>query len=152
MTITIARERPDTPEAIAFITELDDYLAALYPPESNHGLSVAALLDPAVAFFVLRQAGEAVGCGALKFCADYAEVKRMFIHPRLRGQGLSKRMLLHLEQHARQERVALLRLEVGIHQPEALGLYERMGFCQIAPFGDYQPDPLSLFFEKRLED
>jgi len=44
----------------------------------------------------------------------------------------------------------LLRLETGIHQPAALGLYERSGFRLIPPFGEYREDPLSRFYEKRL--
>ncbi len=43
-----------------------------------------------------------------------------------------------------------LKLETGIHQPEAIGLYERFGFVRCEPFGDYAPDPLSLFMEKPL--
>jgi putative acetyltransferase len=40
-------------------------------------------------------------------------------------------------------------LETGIRQPEALGLYERLGFVRRGPFGDYAEDPLSVFMEKR---
>lgn len=45
----------------------------------------------------------------------------------------------------------LLRLETGIHQAEAIGLYERVGFYRIPPFGPYRVDPLSLYFEKPLD-
>ena len=41
-------------------------------------------------------------------------------------------------------------LETGIHQPEAIGLYEGFGFERCGPFGEYGPDPLSVFMEKRL--
>ena len=44
----------------------------------------------------------------------------------------------------------VLRLETGVHQHEAIGLYERMDFRRIRPFGDYTDDPLSLYYEKRL--
>lgn len=53
--------------------------------------------------------------------------------------------------HARTHGVGLLRLETGTHQAEAIGLYERMGFHCISPFGVYKEDPLSLFYELRLE-
>ena len=43
-----------------------------------------------------------------------------------------------------------VRLETGISQPEAIGLYERNGYCKIPPFGDYCDDPLSFFYEKNL--
>ena len=46
--------------------------------------------------------------------------------------------------------INVLRLETGIHQVEAINLYQRFGFERIEPFGPYRVDPLSLCFEKRL--
>ena len=46
--------------------------------------------------------------------------------------------------------MTVLWLETGIHQPEALRLYERAGYVRREPFGSYQPDSLSVFMEKRL--
>ena len=43
-----------------------------------------------------------------------------------------------------------VRLETGIYQPEALGLYRSAGYVEREAFGDYVPDPLSVFMEKRL--
>ena len=68
----------------------------------------------------------------------------------LRGLGLAKLMLNHLADYAWQHGVPLLRLETGIHQLEAIGLYERFGFQRIPPFGAYEEDLLSLFYEKRI--
>jgi putative acetyltransferase len=44
----------------------------------------------------------------------------------------------------------LLRLETGVRQPEALGLYRKLGYRERGPFGAYKPDPLSVFMEKRV--
>ena len=74
----------------------------------------------------------------------------MYIRPQFRGLGLARLMLDHLAGYARDQGVALLRLETGIHQHEAIGLYERAGFRAIPPFGEYKPDPLSRFYEKRI--
>ena len=82
--------------------------------------------------------------------ADYSEVKRMYVRPHFRGLGFGKLMLQHLADYARARGVGLLRLETGVHQHEAIGLYERMGFRRIPPFGAYTEDPLSLFYEKQL--
>ena len=57
----------------------------------------------------------------------------------------------HLAEHARHHGVPLLRLETGIHQSEAIGLYERWGFQRIPPFPPYREDPLSRCYEKRLD-
>ena len=96
------------------------------------------------------------GCGGVKLFGpsdgevSYGEVKRMYVRPHFRGLGLAKLMLQQLADHALSQGVTRLRLETGIYQTEAIGLYERWGFVQIPPFGEYKPDPLSLFYEKQI--
>lgn len=151
MHISIQPERPDAPEVIALISELNDVLNAAYPPESRHGFSVEKLLAQQVAFFLTRVDGMAAGCGGIKLYPDYGELKRMYVRSQFRGLGLAKRMIATLEGHALQHGIGLVRLETGIHQTEAMQLYERAGYCPIGPFGEYQPDPLSRFYEKHLD-
>lgn len=149
--IAIARERPDTPDALALIGELDAVLEPLYPSESRHGFSVARLLADEVAFFVLRVGGQAAGCGGVKLVgSEYGELKRMYVRPHFRGRRLGEALLEHLAAYTRQNGIALLRLETGIHQHAALRLYEGAGFRRIPPFGPYTADPLSLCYEKEL--
>jgi GNAT superfamily N-acetyltransferase len=151
MPITIMPERPDSPDAVALIAELEAELAPLYPLESQHGYSVEKLIAESVAFFVIRCDEAPAGCGGIQlFGADYGEIKRMYVRPTFRGQGFAKRMLEHLADYARARGVGLLRLETGIHQRVAIGLYERLGFRTIPPFGEYWDDPLSVFYEKSL--
>lgn len=151
MPVTITAERPDTLEAVLLITELEAVLDPLYPSESRHGLSVERLISEGVPFFVLRLDGEPAGCGGVKlFGTEYGELKRMYTRPRFRGRGFAQQMLDHLAGYAASHGVTLLRLETGIHQHEAIRLYERWGFRQIGPFGDYKLDPNSLFYEKSL--
>ena len=151
MTTVISFERPDSADARTLIIELEAHLAPLYPVESRHGYSVEKLLHEDVAFFLIRVDGTAAGCGGIKLVGtDYGEIKRMYVRPQFRGCGLAKLMLDHLANYARDRGVTLLRLETGIHQHEAIGLYERAGFQTVGPFGEYKPDPLSRFFEKRI--
>ncbi|MEZ4620606.1 MAG: GNAT family N-acetyltransferase [Caldilineaceae bacterium] len=156
MTITIQRERPDTPDAMTLIAELDDILAPLYAVESRHGFSVQKLIDQGVEFFVVRVDDRPAGCGGVQFFLDeptghYGELKRMYVRPGFRGLGLAKRLLYHFEEVAAQKAVATLRLETGIYQTEAIQLYERNGYYRIAPFGNYRVDPVSLCYEKRVD-
>ncbi len=149
--VIITPERPDTASAILLITELEAQLEPLYPRASRHGLSVEQLMAEDVAFFLLRQNGEPASCGGVKlFGSDYGEVKRMYVRPQFRGCGFGKMMLNQLEAYTRARGIDLLRLETGVHQREAIGLYERMGFQRIPPFGSYTNDPLSLCYEKKL--
>jgi putative acetyltransferase len=148
--VTIRKEPPDQPDVMRLIEALDALMISLYPPESNHLLDIAALLDPAVTVLVARCAGEAVGCGAiLNDPRGWGEVKRMFVQPEQRGKRLGARMLSRLEDVALAAELPLLRLETGIHNKDALALYRRAGFVECEPFGDYARDPLSVFMEKR---
>ena len=72
----------------------------------------------------------------------------MFVSPRARGGGVGGRLLAHAEQQALAEGLRVLRLETGIHQPEALGLYERAGYARRGAYEGYAEDPLSVFMEK----
>ena len=147
----ISLESPDSDDAIELIAELEAHLDPLYPSTSRHGYSVEKLLKEGVFFFVIRSNGLPIGCGGVQFFGtEYGEIKRMYIRPQFRGLGFARLMLDHLAEHARSHGLELLRLETGIHQHEAIGLYERAGFSSIPPFGDYKPDPLSRFYEKRI--
>ena len=151
MTTIIVPERPDTPDSQMLIAELEAHLEPYYPKTSRHGYSVEKLLQQGVAFFVTRQDGIPAGCGGVQFYGNkYGEIKRMFVRPQFRGLGLGQLMLRHLEDYAREQGIYLLRLETGIHQTDAIRLYENWGFHSIPPFGAYVEDPLSRFFEKRI--
>jgi len=151
MSVVIAEERPDSPDAVALIGELDDHLGALYAVESRHGFSVEKLLRDGVKFFVARDGGRPAGCGGVLLVGrEYAEVKRMYVRPAFRGRRIGRLMLDHLVEHARQHGLTVIRLETGIHQREAIALYEARGFRKIPPFGPYRDDPVSLCYELQL--
>ena len=147
--LTIARETPNQPEVRAFFADSEAYMGSLYPAESNHFVDADTLVKPSVVFLVARGAGRALGCGGIVKAIDgTAEIKRMWVSPEARGLKLGQRLLDALIEAARNESVNKLQLETGISQPEALGLYRRAGFVEIAPFGDYKTDPLSVFMER----
>ena len=151
MSIVITRERPDSPDASALVLELEAHLEPFYPQASRHGYSIEKLITQDVALFVTRYEGAPAGCGGIQlFGTEYGELKRMYVRPAFRGLGLAKQMVDHLADYARAQGVGLLRLETGLHQVEAIGLYEAMGFYRIPPFGPYREDPLSLCYEKRI--
>jgi putative acetyltransferase len=151
MTTTITLERPDTPDARLLIDALEAQLEPYYPKTSRHGYSVEKLIQQGVAFFVTRQDGIPAGCGGVQFFGrEYGEIKRMFVRPQFRGLGLAKLMLNLLEAYTRANHIPMLRLETGIHQTQAISLYEKMGYRFIPPFGEYVEDRLSRFFEKRI--
>ena len=145
-------ESPAQADVRALLRQLDAHMSSLYPAESNHLLGIEALLQPDIRFYVARQNGTARGCGALKLENDgTAEVKRMYVDPASRGLGIGKSLLRAIEETAQRESVRTLRLETGIHQPEAIGLYIASGFREVPAFAPYRPDPLSRFFAKEFD-
>ena len=147
----IALEPVDQPDIIALIDALDAYQGSLYPAESNYHLSVAELKASNVLFCVARDDdGAALGCGAMVLLDGYGELKRMYVNPAQRGAGIAKAIILFLEQQALGRECTVWRLETGIHQAEALGLYQRAGYARREPYGDYPNDPLSVFMEKKV--
>ena len=153
MTITTVEVRPDNADAVELINELDDHLNLLpYPQESRHAFSVDKLLREEVVFFLTRYNDEPAACGGIKlFGTEYGEVKRMYVRPSYRGLGLGKGILDRLAEYALEHSIDVLRLETGIYQTDAIGLYERYGFERRLPFGEYKEDPLSVYFEKSVK-
>jgi uncharacterized protein len=147
----VALESPDQPDVLQLIDELDAYQDTLYPPESRHALDLASLKQPRVLFAVARAAdGAAIGCAAVVLDLPHGELKRMYVRPAARGQGVAQALMALLEARARAVGCRLLQLETGPRQPEALALYARLGFGRCARFGGYRDDPLSVFMEKVL--
>jgi putative acetyltransferase len=145
----IKLETPNQPEVVALIDLLDEYQLSLYPPECVYSLDINSLLQPNVLFAVARNAeGAAIGCGAMVVTPEYGEVKRMFVHPSARSQGVAQRLLGMLEAEAQARGCRHFMLETGPSQPEAIGLYQRLGYSVRGPYGDYRDDPLSVFMEK----
>jgi putative acetyltransferase len=148
---TIAADDPAHPDVRRLIEQLDAFLVALYPPESNHLLPIDGLRQPNVTFLTARMPERVIGCGALvNHGGEYGELKRMFVLPEFRGLKVGRRILEELESRARASKLPLIRLETGVSQHSALALYERAGYRRIAPFGSFHEDPLCVYLEKHL--
>jgi putative acetyltransferase len=148
--LTIAVEDPEREDVRALLRTVWSWSVGLYPPESRHGLDLAAYERPEITLFVAREAGAAVGCGAYQLHGDgSAELKSMFVAPESRGRGIGRAILAAIEDALRGQ-VTTLRLETGVKQPAAIRLYESASFCRRGPFGSYRDDPLSIFMEKSL--
>jgi putative acetyltransferase len=149
--LNVARESPHRDDVIALIRQSDALMQSLYPAESNHLVDIDALAQPHAHFFVAREAGRVLGCGAFVLGTDgHAEMKRVFVDPAARGKGIARAIMAALEREAASLGVTLMQLETGIRQPEAIALYRKFGYVERGPFGSYKPDPLSLFMEKQL--
>src|SRR4051812_18965339 len=118
--ITLQIDDPTAPEVKRLLAELDAFLTSLYPPDHNYMTPVHALCQPHVTFLTARCAGRPVGCGAIVHQGDYAEVKRMYVVPEFRGQRIAQRILTELEAMAATMGLAVVRLETGCLQTDAI--------------------------------
>src|SRR4051812_12348952 len=98
-TITLV-SRPDD-DVRLLVSELEEVLAAEYPAEQRHGLSLDAIFQPHVKFFIAHVGAAAVGCGGVAMFDRFAEVKRMYVRPSARGTGVARALLERLEAEAR---------------------------------------------------
>lgn len=123
------------------------------PPCKVHAMPVERLRQSDVAFWSAWHGENLAGCGALKHIDDrHGEIKSMRAHPDWRGKGVGKAILLHLLDQARARGYTRLSLETGRPAPflPARRLYERHGFAECPPFGDYVSDEFSLCMTRTL--
>jgi putative acetyltransferase len=151
MAITIAIESPLQDEIRTLVSELNDYLLELTPPDYVFHLTVEQMAEPDVTVWIARDSGVAIGCGALKrHDSRIAEVKRMFTRESHRGQGIGRRILGEIVNSAVDEGIEDLVLETGDRHHAAWAIYEKAGFLRCGPVLDYPDSEYSIFYHKQL--
>ena len=151
--LSIAIDDLRGPEIHALLARHLETMRSLSPPESVHALDIDGLRRPEITFWTVRDGGLLVGCGALKrMQADEGEIKSMHTAAEHRGKGVAETMLMHILRAAEADGIKRLYLETG-SQPgfePARRLYAKHGFAFCEPFGDYRPDPNSVFMTRLL--
>lgn len=144
---------PSSPEGQACLNAYFSELSRRFPTGFDPGRSVSAepheLMPPQGRFLLLREAGRPRGCGGVKVLQPgVVEVKRMWIHPELRGRGVGRRLLAALENEARKLGARLVRLDTSAHLPKAIALYRRAGYREIPAYNENRY--AAHWFEKQL--
>jgi DNA-binding MarR family transcriptional regulator/predicted GNAT family N-acyltransferase len=132
-----------------YFAELATRFEEGFDPAQSIPADDAELRHPQGSFLVASTDGEPVACGAVKLLAPtLGSLKRMWVASEARGLGLGRRMLAALESEARDLGVTTLRLETNRALAEAIQLYQRSGYVEVAPFNT---DPYAdHWFEKQL--
>jgi len=153
VTLSVSVEPFDSPDAVALVAALDAHLSERYPPAQRFGPNLRGEQTESGRgiFLVARMDGRPVGCGALRLLgAGEAEVKRMWVDPASRGQGVARAVLARLQDEALELGATRLVLETGTHQAEAIGLYRSSGFESVECWGEYAASPTSLCMAKPI--
>ncbi len=139
------------PDAAFLVEEVQAEYVARYGGRDETPIEAAYFEAPRGAFFVGYLHDDPVATGAWRRREDVdfkgrvlgAEIKRMYVVPRARHQGLARAMLTRLEETARAAGAETMLLETGLRQPEAISLYESSGYLEIPGFGFYRDEPIS---------
>ena len=114
---------------------------------------VSRLQHPSVDFFAAWDGQSLLGVGAVKyFEGALGEVKSMHTTEAARRRGVGSAILGHIIAAARAKGITRLSLETGSfgYFAPAVALYKSHGFAECPPFGDYRPDPNSLFLTREI--
>jgi putative acetyltransferase len=148
--IHLKRTNSDDPEFQKLVVQLDQDLAIRDGEEHSFFAQfnkIAAIKYVVIAY----ENDEAVGCGAIKeYEPGVMEVKRMFVPPEKRGNGIASRVLKELETWAKEQGYKKCILETGKKQPEAIALYTKNNYALIPNYGQYAEVESSVCFEKVL--
>ena len=149
--LEIVESDPAAPEAAALIAALDAELHRRYTGIEIHSIHASEFGGAGGVFLLGRAGGKAVACGAIRPMGNgVCELKRMYLDPAHRRRGYARAVLRALEGAALARGWRTVRLETGIHQPEAMALYESEGYRAIPQYADYGSDPRSRYYEKLL--
>jgi len=130
----------------SYFTELAERFESGFDPGEH--ASGSRFVPPKGLFVMATLYRSPVGCGALQFHENYAEIKRMWVDPKYRGTGTGSRILERLESEARRSGQFIVRLDTNASLQEAQALYARTGYREIARYND---NPYAQrWYEKRL--
>ena len=139
---------------IALLREHLESMAPTAPAESRHALDLQGLRSPELTFWSVWDGTELAGFGAIKHLTDeHAEIKSMRTASKHLRKGVASALLRHIIQEARDRGYSQVSLETGSMAffAPARNLYASFGFIPCQPFGDYKPDPNSVFMTMPLD-
>jgi GNAT superfamily N-acetyltransferase len=147
----------DHPDSVLLIEEVQREYVRRYGGRDRTPTDPAEFAPPGGLFVVGYLDGEPVVCGGWRaqdappeFRPGDAEIKRMYVTPLARGQGLARALLAELERTALLAGRRRMVLETGTAQPEAIALYVSSGYTPIPAFGVYRHAKGSRCYAKSL--
>ncbi|MUU78127.1 GNAT family N-acetyltransferase [Winogradskyella endarachnes] len=149
--IKIIRSNAENEDFIFLVKQLDAYLKTTDGDEHNfynQFNSIKALKHVVIAYLD----GKPSACGAFKkYNENSVEVKRMFTTTQARNKGIATKVLLELEDWAKELNYSSCILETGIRQQEAVAFYKTNAYQIIPNYGQYKGVKNSLCFEKKIK-
>jgi GNAT superfamily N-acetyltransferase len=141
----------DDPLAQYLIEQVQQEYVRRYGGRDAAVVDPAEFLPPRGLFLVAEVDGVAAGCGAWRALpSGQAEIKRVYVEPAFRRRGIAQLVVAALEDGAAAAGHAEIVLNSGREQPEALALYEDLGYRPVPGYGVYACAPGAVFLGKAL--
>lgn len=148
--MTFERTTSDNEDFLSLVALLDQDLA-IRDGEDHAFYAQFDTLDHIKNVVVGYQGNYAIGCGAFKpYNNTTAEIKRMFVRPDFRGQGIAKGILSKLENWASEYGFTNCILETGTNNPQAIQLYTKAGYSVIPNYDKYENVVTSVCLGKSI--
>jgi GNAT superfamily N-acetyltransferase len=130
------------------LAAMEAEMLELYPAMSAMPLATAEDFSPPGGAYLVGFADGTPVCGGGLKRLDHeaAEIKRMYVAPAARRQGLARRLLGALEDAARERGYRIVRLDTGARQPHAKALYTASGYVEIS---DYNDNPWAAYWGEK---
>lgn len=151
--VEIRAADPDSPEALACLRAYYDLLCAkiegVTPEMLTLPLSDSPKYRPPLGNFLIAWSDDLpIGCVSLRPLGQgVAEVKRLWVDPQARGQGLGRRLMRGIESEARALGYREMKLDSNTALSEAIALYRSDGWQDIPKYSGF---PSNLWMGKRL--
>jgi pimeloyl-ACP methyl ester carboxylesterase/GNAT superfamily N-acetyltransferase len=152
LSIRVQEGRFDTPEPAALVSEYVAEIKAMYPewtPDVPPRMDARDVEPPDGRWLIAYRNGRAVGCAGLKRLDEQtAEIKRIYVRPEARGDGVARALITRVEELARETGYTTIRLDTGAKQQASVALFLSSGYQAIA---DYNGNPVAAhWFEKQI--
>lgn len=148
--ITIKRTESSDPDFPYLVAQLNQELRDKYGDLQSvyEQFNLIVNLDTVV---IAYSNDNPAGCGCFKKFDDHTvEIKRMFVKPDERGQGIASGILSELEIWAKEDGYTYAIVETVKNQQEAIALYQKKGYESIPNYGQYIGMLNSVCFRKKL--
>lgn len=149
--MTYKRTTASDPDFKALIIDLDKDLWTRYP-DIQQNFAPFNFVDETFRVILVHEDEVPIGCGCFRPMKekDVVEIKRMYVAPSFRSQGVGKMILQKLDHWAKEEGFVQAKLETGVMQPEAIAAYEKSGYVRIPNFDPYVDVKESICMMKDL--
>ncbi len=141
----------DDPLAQYLVERVQQEYVVRYGGRDAAEVDPAEIEPPSGLYLVVEVDGVPAGCGAWRLLpSGDVEIKRVYVEPAFRRRGLARHLMAVLEESAARAGHRRVVLNTGLEQPEAVALYDSLGYRPVEGYGVYACAPDAVFLGREL--